>query len=575
MNHRDTEGIAKELKVKRGKLKEDTRKVFSFRLFLCAVAPSRRCVKSLLIPLLFLLFLLSTQHSALSTQSDCGIVDAIDFPIDGLVEGYDDFARYRARFGGNHTGLDIGFDRWGDPVRAVARGEVTYSDVEGWDTEKGVVIVRHTFPDGSIAFSLYGHMEQTDTLFFPSVGRCVERGDILGGIGWPSRGRPHLHYEIRSFLPDDGGPGYITGNPLEEGWYHPLDFTLLWQARLSPGFVNSVTFDHVPGLPPVALDSGLYALASDNLLQGVAPDGRVLWQVEMDGVVTGLAALPGDRVVAHTRDGQAVTIQGGRYAALWTVEGPDEPFVVLGETLVFVTEGGGLAAYDVAGNLLWTMPGINAGRVLYFQANGQQIALGLRGEGGVMWRLVDAAGQILYERDLDRIAAAAPQPDGQWLVLNGSELNRIGVDDNHAINSVSPSPGRSAAMTADVMGNSYLYLGDAQDTLLALDVDGNVRWRVNTPYIADYLPPLLDVGNGCLLYALSVDGLLSVFSTADGTLVTQRQLYAGGSESGSPPARLLHVDTNERVQVGAGFLTMAVLDGMVLGGEYYANCLLG
>jgi hypothetical protein len=522
-----------------------------------------------------LILLGSVFPAHMQNGAPCGIVDAIDLPIDGLVEGYDDFARYRARFEGNHTGLDIGFDRWGDPVHAAARGRVTYSDVEGWDTEKGVVIVEHTFPDGSIAYTLYGHMEQTDTLFFPPVGRCVERGDILGGIGWPSRGRPHLHYEIRNFLPDDGGPGYITGSPLEAGWYHPLDFTLLWQARLAPGFVDSVTFDHVPGLPPVTLDSGLYAVASDNLLQGTAPDGRVLWRVETGGVVTGLAALPGDRVAAHTRDGQTITLQSGRYAALWRMEGQDEPFVMLGETLVFVTEGGGLAAYDAAGTALWTLAGVGADRVLYFQASGQQIALGVRVENGALLRLVGAAGQVLYETTYEGIAAAAAQPDGPWLVLNGSQLNRIHSGENHALNAISPPPGRTAAMTADILGNSYIYLGDSQRTLLALDTDGNVRWRANAPYIAGFLAPILDVGNGCLLYALSVEGLLSVFNTADGALVTQRRLYAGGEQTGSPTGRLLRVDTNERIQVGAGFLTLMALDGAVLGGEAFATCLLG
>src|SRR5690606_8933562 len=78
----------------------------------------------------------------------CGVVDDIDYPInidDTLEERYDDFGVYRARFGGNHVGLDIGFNRWGDPVYAAARGRVTYSDIEGWDTEKGVVIVEHFF----------------------------------------------------------------------------------------------------------------------------------------------------------------------------------------------------------------------------------------------------------------------------------------------------------------------------------------------------------------------------------------------------------------------------------------------
>jgi hypothetical protein len=530
--------------------------------------------------LLILFILLFAPHPTLSAQFDCGIVDEIAYPIEPLVEGYDDFARFRARFGGNHTGLDIGFDRWGDPVYAVARGRVTYSDVEGWDTEKGVVIVEHTFPDGSIAYSLYGHMEQTDTLHFPLVGQCVELGDILGGIGWPSRGRPHLHYELRDFLPDDGGPGYVTGNPLEEGWYHPLDFTMLWQARLSPGFSGSVTFNHVPGLPPILLDSGVYAIASGNLLEGVTSDGSILWRVETDGVVTGMAALPGDRVVAHTVEGQAVTLQSGRYAALWIVNGPDEPFVALGETLVFLTDGGGLAAYDAAGTTLWSVAGAGDERVLYFQANSHQVALVTRGEGGVRWRTVDASGRFVpSEAGFEVFRNAMPLPDGDWLVLDGGQLWRTSISESSQstdlLAATGPVSGRAAAMTVDAMGNSYVFLGDVQDTLLALDTSGNVRWRVNAPYLGGFLSPLLAVGNGCLLYALGVDGQLSVFNTVDGALITQRQFYAGGSESGSPNARLLKANANEQVQVSAGFLTMITLDGTVLGGESYAGCLLG
>src|SRR5262245_28096767 len=151
------------------------------------------------------LVILPTTSPIRALQSaGCGVVDAIDYPIDELVPGYDDFARYRERFGGNHTGIDIGFDRWGDPVYAAARGRVTYADPEGWDTEKGVVIIEHIMPDNTIAYSLYGHMEETDIIGFPQVGQCIERGSLVGTIGWPSRGRPHLHYEIRRILPNDG-----------------------------------------------------------------------------------------------------------------------------------------------------------------------------------------------------------------------------------------------------------------------------------------------------------------------------------------------------------------------------------
>jgi murein DD-endopeptidase MepM/ murein hydrolase activator NlpD len=505
------------------------------------------------------------------------MVDSIDYPIDSLREGYDDFGLFRARFGGNHTGIDIGFDRWGDPVHAAARGRVTYSDTAGWDTEKGVVIVEHTFPDASIAYTLYGHMEQTDTIFFPRVGDCVEKGTVLGGIGWPSRGRPHLHYEIRNFLPDDGGPGYVTDNPLLEGWYHPLDFTELWRIRLSPGYVSSTTFKSVPGLPPVALSSGMYALANGNSIQGANAAGDVVWRLETDGVITGIAALPGDRVVAHTRNGQAMTLQNGRYLALWNIQGLEEQFLTLGEHLIFVTDGGGLAAYDPAGTALWSLPPVStAARVFDFETNGQQIAIGARAEDGtISWRLAASDGQLAYETQFNTIAVIAPDRDGNWIALDGVQVKRLAGGQNHDLATISPLPGRSAHATVDLLGNSYIYLADAENTLLAINPAGQVRWRVNYPVAPHSLPPLMQTGNGCLLYTLDMDGVLNVFDTANGDLINQSKLYAGGDQTGNPRARMLQVDAGEQVRFGSGFLSLVTLDGWALGGERAANCRLG
>jgi len=503
------------------------------------------------------------------------MVDSIDYPIDGLVEGYDDFGLHRARFGGNHTGIDIGFDRWGDPVHAAARGRVTYSDIEGWDSEKGVVIVEHSFPDGSIVYTLYGHMEQTDTILFPQVGACVTQETILGGIGWPSRGRPHLHYEIRNFLPDDGGPGYVVDNPLDHGWFHPLDFTQLWRLKLQPGFVSSTTFKSVPLLPPVMLDNGNYVIASANSLAGGPQNGEVQWRIETDGVLIGLTALPEDRVAAYTRNGQVMTLEHGRYAALWQVDGLDESFVALGETLVFVSEGGGLEAYDPAGTQLWTLPAEDAdARVSQFAGSDQQIALGVWESGKVLWRLIDADGRVNFEARFDDQPLVLPAADGSWVGLDGSTFKRFVDGSNHSYQSIGILPGRTATGAVDSLGNSYFYLGDSADTLIALGPSGELRWQIayDSP---GALTPLLNTGSGCVLYALDADGLFSLFNTADGALVREIQLYPGGDRSSSPRARLLTVDRSERIQVGSGFLTTVTLDGWALAAETMQNCRLG
>jgi hypothetical protein len=146
--------------------------------------------------------------------------------------------------------------------------------------------------------------------------------------------------------------------------------------------------------------------------------------------------------------------------------------------------------------------------------------------------------------------------------------------DSESIATVSPRPGRTAAMVADRIGNSYLYLGDPATTLVAFDPAGTQRWRVEFPAASNYLPPLVQVGNGCLLYALDARGQFNVFSTSDGSLRNQVQLYAGGTERTSPRARLIRVNEAEQVQVASGFLTMMTLDGAQLGGDA-AACLLG
>ena len=527
-----------------------------------------------------LLLLLITPAAA---QNDtpygfCGVVDSIDYPIDNLVEGYDDFALYRERFGGRHVGLDIGFDRWGEPVRAVARGRVTLANIEEWDTEKGVVIVEHILPDNSLIYTLYGHMEESDEIKFPAVGDCVEQGTILGGIGWPSRGRPHLHYEIRSILPNEGGPGYVSTSPLDQGWYHPLDFTELWQMRLQPGFVSYASFKSVPSVPPLVLDNGSFVIASGSRIEGTLASGEVLWRIETDGEVTGLAALSDDRVVAYTRNGQALTLQNGRYVALWSFPALDNPFLVLAdEKLVFAQQGGGLAAYDAAGTAVWSLPGISsADRLADFKTNGDKVAVGVRlDDDSINWRLIDGAGQVTYETTFDSLPVTAPDTRGNWMALDGTEIRYFVGQDNHNLGNIAPVPGSTPALTTDILGNSYIYLGDAARTLIAVDQAGEIRWRATYPFPPLSLPPLMATGNGCLLYTLDVDGVLNVFDTTTSELVNQVQLYAGGNRNSSPRARLLRVDTGEQVKVSSGFLSMVTLDGWALGGETAANCLLG
>lgn len=528
-----------------------------------------------------LLLLPSPMIVTAQTAALCGVVDALDYPIDisdTLAQGYDDFGIYRPRFGGNHTGIDIGFERWGDPVHAALRGRVTLSNIEEWDTEKGVVILEHTFPDGSIAYSLYGHVEQGETVRLPPVGSCVERGDVIAQIGWPSRGKPHLHYEIRSILPTEGGPGYVDVNPLELGWYHPIEFTELWRARLQPGFTGVQTFPSAPTLPPALLDDGTSVLALSNQLVSYL-DGAEQWRISLGDIATGLTALPGGSVAALARGGQVFTLQNGRFTGAWTASALEASPVFTsgdaGEMLVFATSGAGLEAFTLTGTPLWSVPALegvtDAPRVLALEASGGEVALVVRAANGPLLRVV-RDGTVLLERPLADPAFITPAAGGGWLALDGNELVRLHDGTNDTLIALERAPARGSRFTADALGNIYLYTMGTPATLSAYMADGTLHWQVEAPAGREGLSPLLAVGGGCLLYTLDADGALRAWRTADGELAAERQLYPGGNQSGSPRARLLLASPADALTVSAGFLSAVRFDGLQLAGDAPADC---
>jgi hypothetical protein len=246
--------------------------------------------------------------------------------------------------------------------------------------------------------------------------------------------------------------------------------------------------------------------------------------------------------------------------------------LTFGEKLIFAGENGGLSAFDPAGTPLWSLPGDRPGRVLYYGRNGGQIALAIQGESSVVWRVADENGRLVGETQLTELTASSPLPDGSWMLLEGVTLHHLSGTTDQVIAAVSPTPGRNARISADASGNTYLYLGDGDSTLLAVGQDGMMRWRVKYPYADSPLAPLVDVGGGCLLYTLDADGMMNIFNTADGALVNQLQLYAGGARYNSPSARLLRADPLDGVEFESGFQTMVTVDGTKLGGEAFAAC---
>ncbi|MBO9310500.1 MAG: peptidoglycan DD-metalloendopeptidase family protein, partial [Chloroflexi bacterium] len=296
---------------------------------------------------------------AAQADLDCGVVERFDYPIDGISLVHDDFGMYRAGFGGYHSGVDMAFERLGEPVRAAARGRVTFSDPEGWGAEKGVVVIEHTLPDRSVVFSLYGHMESREPYVFPRVGRCVLRGDIIGVIGAPSSSAPHLHYEIRRMRPSTGGPGYWHTDPLEGGWLHPIEFTEQWRLRLSPGFRAIVTASSPPVAPPIWMADGsaVYATRSQlearRLSTNNAAHTMPLWTLRVEGL-RGIAPLPDGRILSATSDGQVFIVENGRFVGAWRADRVlQTPPLRVGDSIVFLDAQNRAVAYAADGHVVW------------------------------------------------------------------------------------------------------------------------------------------------------------------------------------------------------------------------------
>ncbi len=549
-----------------------------------------------------------TAAQEIAPSAPCGTVDSLQDPLDPLTLRYDDFGSYRARFGGLHVGVDMGFGEGavGTPVFAVARGQVTYADPYGWDSEGGVIVLAHHFPDGSTAYSLYGHIVPEGAAF-PAVGRCVEGGTLLARIGTPTLSAPHLHFEFRDFLPDNGGPGYVPGNPLEAGWFHPLDFAAAWRLRLNLSARAAYHSLQAPTLPPVLLPDGQLVLASGNTLLALSPPNQLRWRLQSDAPLRSLAALPDESIVAQNATDQVLVVHGGRYRAIWSPahDLADLPPLVLGETLVFATEAGPatdgtLLAFAPSGLLRWQSESLENARPLSLRSSAESLALLVEDDSGVRLRLFTASGgRLLGEWPFRTAPLLAAGPNDVWWLYDGGALHRLeqtaGARPRWLRQRVlgQPLPGavlsRSGQLHALADGGAVLFPGDAAGTLIAFSAAGQVRWQQRYPELRGFSPPLLaSAADGCWLAALSEEGALLLLRGADGTPLASDSLvadtpsddppasgapssgalresgwpgalYPGGRRQRQPAARLLQRQ-GDLLLVGAGYLSVLALD---------------
>jgi murein DD-endopeptidase MepM/ murein hydrolase activator NlpD len=145
-----------------------------------------------------------------------------------------------------HAGVDlyrVGSPATGAQVKAIANGVVTHV---GTDFPGSVIVLRHDLPSGPPVYSLYGHLDVTNTI---SVDDPINKGYVLGTVRslphdghfpefHPDGNDSHLHFEIRTFadattvgLPaacdvaGKAGVGYTYPNfPDSYGYLDPMAF---------------------------------------------------------------------------------------------------------------------------------------------------------------------------------------------------------------------------------------------------------------------------------------------------------------------------------------------------------------
>jgi murein DD-endopeptidase MepM/ murein hydrolase activator NlpD len=90
-----------------------------------------------------------------------------------------------------HDGIDIS-NNTGTPIYAADKGTVVRAQTT-YDGYGLNVVLRHTLPDGSTVYTLYGHLSG----FSVAAGETVSRGQLLGVMGSTGNSTgPHLHFMI-------------------------------------------------------------------------------------------------------------------------------------------------------------------------------------------------------------------------------------------------------------------------------------------------------------------------------------------------------------------------------------------
>ncbi len=479
-----------------------------------------------LVVLMVTFWLVGGVFTSAQAQGDCGIVSSINFPVSrDQFQVVQDFGAPSVRYQGRyHTGEDYFGGRgtsYGQPVSAIADGRVTYSAPTGWGRDGGVLIIQHTFPDGSIAYSMYGHMMSTDAHPFPQKFVCVRAGDVVGTVG-DVRPAPHVHLEIRTNNPDTPGAGYSTAPPTEIGDLQPTKFILDWQAWLNPAHKWHLQLPNDQRLiaPPLVLNDGSMLVLTNDRIRLSSVDGRVLWRIILPQPAVGLSAYQGNPLVIYA-DGSIQIINldaslGEYWLTRTQLEGAP---LTVGDLLVFHTPDNALVAIGAdLHSVTWRLENVPD----FVQATVSPNVIGLVTEDNQLVS-VSAQGQLINTIQLPDAPFMTPAQDGNLLIYSQNTLSEMDVSGTwtKVIENLNGDSASSAYLnTAD--GNRYFLLGGTSPSLTATDTQGGTLWQVS---LADVTGQAQLLAQDKALVLLTTGGDLIAFQAATGMMCSQLHIY--------------------------------------------------
>ncbi len=482
------------------------------------------------------------------TGAPCGLVDVFDFPLQppdaaNISSGGRDFGIFRERFDKFHAGEDWWAanrnSSFGEPVYSIGHGLVTYAEPEGWNRDKGVVIVQHTFADGSRLLSFYGHLDPPSVTLLP--GECVVRGQQIGQIGKP-RGSPHLHFEIRQQSPYAPLTGYWPEDPTLVGWLPPSQ--TIWQQRIraAPGVLWTRPF-LTPGSHVLGVVTGTLVVLEDGQLVGIqVVDGRVRWRYTSETDIS-QAALDQTTPLVYLADQsghiEAVSLlptseaELPSFTPLWQTQlaAVGSPTLIpLAVEGVLVSLRRDLFALGADGTVRWTAEDV--GQPLAWAAAGEKMVLSTTSDDGPVWLLDAQSAQPLAMTGNGRFAATAAQT---WFYRRDG-LYHLNLETQTAELTYPLPPGMASLGDSAVLPDGGLLLAHADPfdrRLLAFAPDGSLRWERSYNGLVSGSVQLVVAGNRVYLLAHESDNAgyqLTVYVVEMEQMVLTR-VFVGGSRS--------------------------------------------